>query len=168
MTSEINSKPLLPATIPPEHHSTGPNSIGEAWVHSINPVALFRDANESSKNWLPFGIGYHIDHPSALASPQILELAVLDPLFRLTKASVDILSIPVYSWQDGGSAVKDGINVGKDITFMGIDLITFKPSEAYQHMKNVFKDGYSMLKNTGKALVVNPVVGVYDAVMHIF
>ncbi len=166
MPSEI--QPLqLPATIPAEHHSTGPSCIGDAWVHSINPVALFRDANESSKNWLPFGIGFHIDHPSALASPEILELAVLDPVFRVTKAAGDLISIPYHSLQDGGSAVKDSINVGKDISFLGIDLITLKPSEAYQDMKNIFKDSYSMLKNAGKALVVNPVVGIYDAVRHI-
>lgn len=166
MPPEIQ-QPLLPATIPPERHSTGPSSIGDAWVHSINPVALFRDANESSKNWLPFGIGFHIDHPSALASPQILELAVLDPIFRVSKAAIDIASIPIYSLQDGGSALKDSINVGKDISFMAIDLVTLKPSEAYQDMKNIFKDSYSMLKNAGKALIVNPVVGVYDAIMHI-
>ncbi|CAN5119403.1 hypothetical protein BH10CYA1_BH10CYA1_35000 [soil metagenome] len=166
MPPEIQ-RPLLPATIPAEHASSGPSSIGDAWVHSINPVALFRDANESSKNWLPFGIGFHIDHPSALASPEILELAVLDPIFRVSKAAVDLVSIPIYSLQDGGSAVKDGINVGKDITFLGIDLITLKPSEAYQDMKNIFKDSYSMLKNAGRAIVVNPVVGVYDAIMHI-
>ncbi len=167
MAPEIE-RPSLPATVPAEdHNSTGPSSIGDAWVHSINPVALFRDANESSKNWLPFGIGFHIDHPSALASPEILELAILDPVFRVTKAAGDIISIPYYSLQDGGSAVKDGINVGKDISFLGIDLITLKPSEAYEDMKNIFKDGYSMLKNAGKAIIVNPAVGLYDAVMHI-
>ena len=150
-----------------EHSSSGPSSISDAWVHSFDPIALFRDANESSKNWLPFGIGYHIDHPSALASPQILELAVLDPAFRVGKAAWDLAQIPYYSLRDVGSALKDGINVGKDISFLPIDLLTLHPQDAYEDLKNIFKDSYQMLRHAGKAVIVNPAVGIYDAVMHI-
>lgn len=166
MTREIDGS-ALPSAGAPEQTSSGPSSIGDAWVHSINPVALFKDANESSKNWLPFGIGFHADHPSALASPQLVELAILDPVFRVGKAAFDLVSIPVNSLRDVGSALKDGINVGKDISFLGIDIVTLHPQDALDDVINIFKDSYEMLKHAGKAVIADPVVGVYDAAMDI-
>ncbi len=165
MPKEI-AGPSLPSGAP-EQSSSGPSSISDAWVHSINPVALFKDANESSKNWLPLGIGFHADHPSALASPEIAELAILDPAFRVAKAGWDLVKIPFNSLRDAGSAIKDGINVGKDISFLPVDVLTLHPQDALEDVKNIFKDGYEMLKHAGQAVVADPVVGVYDAVLDI-
>jgi len=151
------------------HNDNGPHSIGEAWIHSINPIALFKDANESSKSIVPFGLGFDYNHPAALASPEFLELAVLDPLFRVGKAAFDVgIMTPINEIRDAGSAVKDVVNVAKDIIDAPLDLLTLHPLDAWDDVKNIFKDGYSALKHTADALVIDPIQGLWKGIKDIF
>jgi hypothetical protein len=163
MTAETDSIKQAHTT-----QDTGPHTLGEAWIHSINPIDLFKDANQSSKSWAPLGLGFDAAHPIALASPEFLELAVLDPLFRVGKATWDVgVMTPFNELRDAGSALKDVVNVAKDIIDAPIDLLSMHPSDAWDDVKNIFKDGYQALKHTADALVIDPVQGLWKGVMDI-
>jgi hypothetical protein len=148
--------------------STGIHSINDAWVHSLDPIALMRDANESSNRWLPFGIGFDIDHPQALASPESLELSVLDPLFRGGKAAWDMLiKAPFNSLRDDGSAVKDAISVVKDAVDFPVDVLSLHASDSIDDVKNIGIDGLDSLKHLAEAAIVDPVIGIGNAIKDI-
>jgi hypothetical protein len=152
----------------PAHEDSGPHSIGDAWIHSINPIDLFKDANQSSNNWLPMGIGFAIDHPSVLASPEFLEMAALDPLFRVGKAAWDVgVMTPFNEIRDAGSALKDTVNVAKDIIDAPIDLLTLHPKDFCDDVKNIFVDGYHALRHAADAVVVDPIKGLWKGIKDI-
>lgn len=146
-------------------NNPGPDSIGEAWVHSINPIDLMKDAWHSSERPGPFGIGFAIENPSVLASPEILELALLDPTIRLGRAAWDVGIVTPYNMLgDIGEAAKDVVDVGKYMIYAPIDLLTLRPVEAVQDVGNAIWNGFEAVGHTAEALVVEPLKGIWAGI----
>ncbi|HEY9678953.1 MAG TPA: hypothetical protein V6C76_13170 [Drouetiella sp.] len=161
MPRDVDS-PEPPAQEP--HEASGPSSIGQAWVHSINPIDLYKDARESANSWLPMGLGFAIQHPSELASPEVAEMLVLDPLFRTARAVGDLGSATIDSVQDGGNSMKRTIDAVKDVAFFGIDVATLNFSEAGQDVVNFGSDVYHAVKSGIDSTIYDPIVGIGKAI----
>lgn len=143
----------------------GPDTIGDAWIHSINPIDLMKDAWHSSESHLPFGIGFAIENPSVMASPEFLELAVLDPAVRVGRAAWDVGIVTPYNMLgDLGEAAKDVIDVGRHLAYAPIDLITLRPIEAVQDVGNAIWNGFEAVGHTAEALVVEPIKGIWTGI----
>lgn len=144
----------------------GPETTEEAWKYSINPLELFKDAYESSNNWLPSGIGFAMDHPEALNSPEWLEIAALDPLIRAGKASIDLVEIPYDMLQDAGAAVKHGLDSIRDYSYAPVDLLTLHPIDAACDVVNGVVHDAKLIGYSAK-IVADPFIGVGKAISEV-
>lgn len=145
----------------------GPDDIGEAWIDSINPIELWKAADKSSDNLLPFGIGYFMNHPSALASPQLAEIIVLDHIFRVGKAAWELASIPYDIAQDLGEAKKDRIDAKHFYEYAQVDFETLHPIKALQNVGRGMWEEVESVGHTFEAIIVEPIKNVLNAVGHI-
>ena len=159
---------VITMSSPDIKESAGPDTINEAWEHSVHPVKLFEDAYESSNNWLPFGIGFAIDHPAVLASPEFLELAALDPVFRVGQAAWELGPVTAYNMlQDAGSAAKEVVDVTRSLEYAAIDLLTLHPIDALNEVGNGIVNAGEAIGHAGEALLLEPLRGIGRAVSEI-